>query len=83
LAQGANDQARLVGVGEEGREADGDQSFRRAAVGEQGSEGEQPPCRMIRRADTRTPEELLDLIEAKGRDVADALATLRATLGGE
>jgi len=38
---------------------------------------------MIRRADTRTPEELLDLIEAKGRDVADALATLRATLGGE
>ncbi len=27
--------------------------------------------------DTRTPEELLDLIEAKGREVADALATLR------
>lgn len=28
-------------------------------------------------ADTRTPEELLDLIEAKGREVAEALATLR------
>jgi type I restriction enzyme M protein len=28
--------------------------------------------------DGRTPEELLDLIEAKGREVADALATLRA-----
>ena len=27
--------------------------------------------------DTRTPEELLDLIEAKGHEVADALATLR------
>ena len=32
--------------------------------------------------DTRTPEELLDLIEAKGREVAEALATLRAGLGG-
>ncbi|MBI4494191.1 MAG: N-6 DNA methylase [Chloroflexi bacterium] len=30
--------------------------------------------------DTRTPEELLDLIEAKGREVAEALAELR-TLG--
>ncbi len=29
-------------------------------------------------ADTRTPEELLDLIEARGRDVAQALAELRA-----
>ncbi|OFV95122.1 MAG: hypothetical protein A3F68_10650 [Acidobacteria bacterium RIFCSPLOWO2_12_FULL_54_10] len=28
--------------------------------------------------DTRTPEELLDLIEAKGREVADALSALRA-----
>ena len=27
--------------------------------------------------DTRTPEELLDLIETKGREVAEALATLR------
>ena len=27
--------------------------------------------------DTRTPEELLDLIEAKGREVAEALASLR------
>ena len=30
--------------------------------------------------DTRTPEELLDIIEAKGHEVADALATLRASL---
>ncbi len=29
-------------------------------------------------ADTRTPEELLDLIEAKGREVAEALARLRS-----
>ena len=28
--------------------------------------------------DTRTPEELLDLIEAKGREVAEALNALRA-----
>jgi hypothetical protein len=28
--------------------------------------------------DTRTPEELLDIIEAKGREVAEALAALRA-----
>ena len=28
--------------------------------------------------DTRTPEELLDLIEAKGREVAEALAALRS-----
>lgn len=27
--------------------------------------------------DTRTPEELMDIIEAKGREVAEALATLR------
>ncbi len=27
--------------------------------------------------DTRTPEELLDLIEVKGREVAEALAALR------
>ena len=27
--------------------------------------------------DTRTPEELVDLIEAKGREVAEALASLR------
>jgi len=27
--------------------------------------------------DTRTPEELLDLIEAKGREVAEAVAALR------
>jgi type I restriction enzyme M protein len=31
--------------------------------------------------ETRTPEELLDLIEAKGREVAEALATLRALTG--
>jgi type I restriction enzyme M protein len=30
------------------------------------------------REDTRTTEELLDLIEAKGREVAEAIATLRA-----
>jgi hypothetical protein len=29
--------------------------------------------------DTRTPEELLDIIEAKGRDIAEALALLRGT----
>lgn len=29
--------------------------------------------------DTRTPEELLDLIESKGREVAKALKTLRST----
>lgn len=29
--------------------------------------------------DTRTPEELLDFIEAKGKEVAEALAALRAT----
>jgi type I restriction enzyme M protein len=28
--------------------------------------------------DTRTPEELLDIIETKGREVAEALANLRA-----
>ena len=28
--------------------------------------------------DDRTPEELMDIIEAKGREVAEALATLRA-----
>jgi hypothetical protein len=27
--------------------------------------------------DTRTPEELLDLIEAKGREIAEAIALLR------
>jgi type I restriction enzyme M protein len=31
-----------------------------------------------RSEDTRTPDELLDLIEAKGREVAEALAELRA-----
>jgi hypothetical protein len=31
-----------------------------------------------REHDTRTPEELLDLIEAKGREVAEALAALRS-----
>ena len=30
-----------------------------------------------REEDTRTPEELLDVIEAKGREVAEALAILR------
>ena len=30
--------------------------------------------------DTRTPEELLDIIEAKGREVADAVAELRKLL---
>ncbi len=33
--------------------------------------------------DTRTPEELLDLIEAKGREVAEALAALRQMEGGK
>ncbi len=28
--------------------------------------------------DTRTPEDLLDLIEAKGREIAEAIALLRA-----
>lgn len=32
-------------------------------------------------ADTRTPEDLLNLIEAKGREVAEALATLRDLTG--
>lgn len=32
--------------------------------------------------DARTPEELLDIIEAKGREVAEALASLRAGLSG-
>ncbi|HEY8746009.1 MAG TPA: N-6 DNA methylase, partial [Chloroflexota bacterium] len=32
--------------------------------------------------DTRTPEELLDLIEAQGREVAAAIAALRALDGG-
>ena len=31
-----------------------------------------------RNEDTRTPEELLDFIEAKGKEVAEALASLRA-----
>jgi type I restriction enzyme M protein len=30
--------------------------------------------------DTRTPEELLDLIDAKGREVSEALAALRKTM---
>jgi type I restriction enzyme M protein len=36
--------------------------------------------------DTRTPEELLDIIEAKGREIAEAVATLRSlgnTVGNE
>jgi hypothetical protein len=33
--------------------------------------------------DTRTPEELLDVIEARGRDVSAALARLRALLKAE
>jgi type I restriction enzyme M protein len=33
--------------------------------------------------ETRTPEELLDLIEAKGREVAEALTVLRQGLRGE
>ncbi len=36
--------------------------------------------------DTRTPEELLDIIEAKGREVEEAIADLRrmlATGGGQ
>ncbi|MCC6179425.1 MAG: N-6 DNA methylase [Chloroflexi bacterium] len=33
--------------------------------------------------DTRTPAELLDAIEAKGREVADALKTLRALMASE
>ncbi|MBI3932276.1 MAG: hypothetical protein HY317_02575 [Acidobacteria bacterium] len=32
--------------------------------------------------DMRTPEELLDVIEAKGREVAEALAKLRDLVGG-
>ncbi len=34
-----------------------------------------------RNEDTRTPEELLDVIEAKGREVAEALTALRALTG--
>jgi type I restriction enzyme M protein len=34
-------------------------------------------------ADTRTPAELLDLIEAKGREVDEALSALRATLAAD
>ena len=30
--------------------------------------------------DTRTPEELLDIIEAKGREVTEAIAALRGLL---
>ena len=33
-------------------------------------------------ADTRTPEELLELIEAKGREIAAALASLRKGTDG-
>jgi type I restriction enzyme M protein len=33
--------------------------------------------------DTRTPEELLDLIEAKGREVAEAVAALQASLAND
>jgi type I restriction enzyme M protein len=33
--------------------------------------------------DTRTPTELLDLIEAKGREVAESLAALRRPLSGK
>ncbi|MEI6309995.1 MAG: N-6 DNA methylase [bacterium] len=33
--------------------------------------------------DDRTPEELMDIIEAKGREVAEALATLRAEKRGQ
>jgi len=33
--------------------------------------------------DTRTPEELLDLIEAKGKEVAEALAALRSQSGSK
>jgi hypothetical protein len=29
--------------------------------------------------DTRTPEELMNIIEAKGKEVAEALAALRRT----
>jgi len=32
----------------------------------------------VSKEDTRTPEELLDIIEAKGREVSEALASLRA-----
>ena len=32
--------------------------------------------------DERTPEEILDFIEAKGREVAEALAALRGLSGG-
>jgi type I restriction enzyme M protein len=32
--------------------------------------------------DTRTPEELMDLIETKGREVAEAVTALRAIRGG-
>lgn len=34
-----------------------------------------PHCKAT--GDTRTPEQLLDLIEAKGREIADAVAELR------
>jgi hypothetical protein len=33
----------------------------------------------LNEADTRAPEELLDIIEAKGKEIADVLALLRRT----
>ncbi|MFY9549551.1 MAG: hypothetical protein WAU32_00240 [Thermoanaerobaculia bacterium] len=33
--------------------------------------------------DTRTPEQLLDIIDEKGREVAEAIAALRSLLGAD
>ena len=36
-------------------------------------------CMTLSEADTRTPEELPNLMEAKGREIAETLAVLRRT----
>ncbi len=55
-------------------------NVKRAAIEAKGYDLKSVNPNARREQDTRTPEELLDLIEAKGREVADALATLRRPL---